>query len=150
MKGFTEALKTDCEINAPHVKVALVMPGHVGTSIAHNSRSILGKPPPSEMGAEDLAPVRDQMKRMGMPADGVTDDQIRQAIHQRMEGFRDNAPMTAAQAANVILDGVREEKWRILVGKDAELLDKMVREEPESAYDASFMQRFTQGGNFNF
>ena len=150
VKGFTEALLTDCAINAPHVKVALVMPGHVGTSITHNSRDILGKPAPSEMGAEDLEVVRRQMSRMGLPTDGVSDDQIRQAIHQRMDGFRDNAPMTAAEAATVILDGVRAEKWRILVGKDAERLDSMVRDEPESAYDPAFIRRFMEGGNFDF
>ncbi len=33
--------------------------------------------------------------------------------------FRDNAPMSAAQAATIILDGVRADTWRILVGDDA-------------------------------
>ncbi len=150
VKGFTEALLTDCKINAPHVKVSLVMPGHIGTSITHNTRDILGKPPVAEMGAEDLDDVRAQMKRMGLPADGISDDQIRDAIHQRMEGFRDDAPMTAAEAATVILDGVRAEEWRILVGKDAEALDRMVREDPESAYQPEFMQRLLQAGIFDF
>ena len=49
--------------------------------------------------------------------------------------------MTAAQAATVILDGVREERWRILVGADAEVLDRMVRDAPEEAYETSFMER---------
>jgi NAD(P)-dependent dehydrogenase (short-subunit alcohol dehydrogenase family) len=40
-------------------------------------------------------------------------------IQLRAEMFRDQAPMSAAQAAQVILDGVREERWRILVGEDA-------------------------------
>ena len=56
--------------------------------------------------------------------------------------FRDAAPMTAAEAARVILDGVREERWRILVGHDAGVLDGMVRETPEEAYEPSFMERF--------
>ena len=58
--------------------------------------------------------------------------------------FRDDAPMTASEAATVILDGVREERWRILVGKDADVLDRMVRETPEEAYDQSFMDRLVQ------
>jgi hypothetical protein len=49
--------------------------------------------------------------------------------------FRDQAPMTAAEAAAVILDGVREERWRILVGEDAHDLDEAVRADPEAAYD---------------
>ena len=34
VKGFTEALVSDLRATAPHVKVSVVMPGHIGTSIA--------------------------------------------------------------------------------------------------------------------
>ncbi|MFM9227002.1 MAG: SDR family NAD(P)-dependent oxidoreductase, partial [Actinomycetota bacterium] len=37
VKGFTEALSTDLRVNAPHVSAVLVMPGHIGTSIALNT-----------------------------------------------------------------------------------------------------------------
>jgi NAD(P)-dependent dehydrogenase (short-subunit alcohol dehydrogenase family) len=30
VKGFSEALINDLRVNAPHVKVAVVMPGHIG------------------------------------------------------------------------------------------------------------------------
>ena len=33
VKGFSEALITDLKLNAPHIKVSVVMPGHIGTSI---------------------------------------------------------------------------------------------------------------------
>ena len=148
VKGFTEALIADCRINAPHVKVSLVMPGHIGTSIAHNSRDILGKPAVAEMAGEDLEQVREQMTRMGIASDGFTDDQIRDMIQERMKQFRENAPMSASEAAKVILDGVREERWRILVGKDAEALDEMVREDPEGAYAPDFIQRLMERGHF--
>jgi hypothetical protein len=49
--------------------------------------------------------------------------------------FRDKAPLSAAGAATIILDGVRSGSWRILVGKDAKMLDEKVREKPEAAYD---------------
>jgi hypothetical protein len=49
--------------------------------------------------------------------------------------FRDKAPLSAAQAATIILDGVRSGAWRILVGEDAEKIDAAVRAKPESAYD---------------
>jgi hypothetical protein len=52
--------------------------------------------------------------------------------------FHDLAPMTAAEAATVILDGVRADKWRILVGDDAHRLDEAVRANPEGAYEANF------------
>ena len=44
------------------------------------------------------------------------------------------APLTAADAAKIILDGVRAGKWRILVGEDAKKLDELVRSDPESVY----------------
>ncbi len=43
--------------------------------------------------------------------------------------------MTAAEAATVILDAVRENRWRVLVGADAHALDEAVRADPERAYD---------------
>jgi hypothetical protein len=48
--------------------------------------------------------------------------------------FRDNAPVSAAEAATVILDGVKAGAWRILVGDDAHQLDAAVRADPLAAY----------------
>jgi len=143
VKGFTEALVNDFRLNAPHLKVSLVMPGHIGTDIVINSGKILGRDP-KEMSDDQLAETRDRLARQGFPVQGATDDQLRQALVMIGEGFRSNAPMTAAEAAKVILDGVREERWRILVGKDAAILDQLVRETPEEAYEPSFMERFTK------
>jgi NAD(P)-dependent dehydrogenase (short-subunit alcohol dehydrogenase family) len=140
VKGFTEALINDFRMNAPHLKVSLVMPGHIGTSIVINSARILGHDP-KEMSDDQLVEARDRIERMGFPLGGATNDQIRQVLQLVGESFRDQAPTTAAQAAKVILDGVREERWRILVGDDAAALDRLVRETPEEAYEVSFMQR---------
>ncbi|MED5260882.1 MAG: SDR family NAD(P)-dependent oxidoreductase [Myxococcota bacterium] len=140
VKGFTEALVTDLRMNAPHVKVSVVMPGHIGTSIVFNSGRILGNDI-KEMSDEQVEEFRERLIRMGMPVQNATNDQIRQAVIQRAEDFRDKAPMTASEASAIILDGVREERWRILVGKDAEALDRLVREAPEEAYETSFMER---------
>ena len=149
VKGFTEALINDLRVNAPHVKVSLVMPGHVGTSIVINTAAVLGKPSPKEMTAEDLVPVRDRMARMGLPRDGLSDDQLRAILQQVGESFRDLAPLSAAGAATIILDGVREDRWRILVGEDAQELDRMVRADPEHAYDRAFLDAFRAKGFFN-
>jgi hypothetical protein len=78
------------------------------------------------------------MARQGMPTEGVSDEQLKTAMQQRADDFRDNAPLTSAQAATIILDGVRNEEWRILVGEDARVLDQRVRERPKEAYDLSF------------
>ena len=78
---------------------------------------------------------------LGVDVDGLTDEQLDAAIRQREQEFRDNAPLTAAQAAEIILDGVRHERWRILVGQDAQVLDRLVRDNPEGAYEPEFMDK---------
>ena len=141
VKGFTEALLTDLRVNAPHVKAAVVMPGHIGTSIGINSRIILGKPAIADMSAAELAETRARMARQGMASESMSDEQLKAAMQQRTDDFRDKAPLTPAQAATIILDGVRNEEWRILVGEDARAIDQRVRERPEEAYDPSFFSR---------
>ncbi len=148
VKGFTEALITDLRLHAPHVKVSLVMPGHVGTPIVMNSAAVLGRPSPKEMTAEDLQPVRDQMAHQGIPRDSLNDDQLRAVLQRIGEDFRDKAPLSAAAAATIILDGVRSGTWRILVGEDAKALDRMVRAAPEEAYEPDFMTRLRAKGLF--
>jgi NAD(P)-dependent dehydrogenase (short-subunit alcohol dehydrogenase family) len=125
VKGFTEALMEDFRVNAPHVKVAVVMPGHIGTDIVLNSRELLGV---------DLDEARTQMARRGVETDGFSDDDIVNLMKMFGEMFRDNAPVSAEQAATIILDGVRAGKWRILVGEDAHALDEAVRTDPENVY----------------
>ena len=140
VKGFTEALVNDFKLNAPHVGVSLVMPGHVGTSIVINSGRILGMDP-KEMNDEELEKVRERLLNMGLPVENVPNEMIRMGMIQRGNDFRDKAPLTAADAATIILDGVRSRKWRVLVVQDAEILDRMVRETPEEAYIEEFMER---------
>lgn len=133
VKGFSEALLEDFRLNAPHVKVAVVMPGHIGTDIVTNSRRAHGSDP-DNMTADELEQVRAEIARRGLPAEGVSDDDLRNFMKMLAEGFRDNAPVSAAQAATIILDGVRAGAWRILVGDDAHALDAAVRADPAGIY----------------
>ena len=58
-----------------------------------------------------------------------------------------DAPTSAAEAATIILDGVKADHLRILVGRDAHLIDNMVRADPDHAYDEDFYERFaTEAG----
>jgi len=148
VKGFSEALITDLRVNAPHVKVAVVMPGHIGTSIVMNTAKVLGKGDALHMAQSDVATVRQLLGRRGLPVESMSDDDIRTAIHNLAIAFRDNAPVSAAQAATIILDGVRTDRWRILVGDDAHALDRMVRESPETAYEQSFADALHAQGFF--
>jgi NAD(P)-dependent dehydrogenase (short-subunit alcohol dehydrogenase family) len=115
VKGFSEALIEDLRVNAPNVRVVLVMPGHVATNIVANSMMAFGVP----------------------EADAAAANQ----------GFFDSAPLSAAGAAAVILDGVRSGAWRILVGEDAHRLDQYVRACPEDAYDYEKLAKATSGAD---
>ena len=145
VKGFTEALITDFRLNAPHLRASVVMPGHIGTSIVMNSGRYHGRNL-KDLTEEQVAQIREQLARQGIDASGASDEDIRQGAQAQAELFRDAAPMSAAEAATVILDGVRNDRWRILVGSDAELLDRLVREIPEEAYQPTFTQRLRGAG----
>jgi NAD(P)-dependent dehydrogenase (short-subunit alcohol dehydrogenase family) len=145
VKGFTEALITDLRLNAPHVQCSVVMPGHIGTSIALNTGPILGYGDNLHLPADKLAGVRARMVKAGAPVADLPDDALRQMLHQRAIDFRDKAPTSADQAAAIILAGVSANRWRILVGEDAERLDRMVRSDPESAYEGSFANAWRDG-----
>ena len=54
MRGFSEALIEDLRAHAPHVRVAVVMPGHVGTDIVANSLRARGLPEPARMSDAQL------------------------------------------------------------------------------------------------
>lgn len=132
VKGFSEALIEDLRLNAPHVKVSVVMPGHIGTDIVTNSRKVHGG---DALDADAIASARADMAKRGVPVDTMDDEAVASMIDMVAQMFRDTAPMTAAQAATVILDGVRAGTWRILVGDDAKRLDEQVRANPEGAYE---------------
>ena len=115
VKGFTEALITDLRLNAPHVKASVVMPGHIGTQIALNTLREFGNDSAVGGGNEEY-----------------------EAAKARGEHFRDNAITSAEDAARIILDGVRADDWRILIGPDAEAIDEAVRKTPKAAYEGDF------------
>jgi NAD(P)-dependent dehydrogenase (short-subunit alcohol dehydrogenase family) len=148
VKGFTEGLINDLRLNAPHIKCSVVMPGHIGTSIFENTRKVLTGHGFADMTAQELADARRSMKSMGMPAEAMTDEQIGQMMREMARQFEENAPTTAAQAATIILNGVRNEQWRILIGKDAETMDQLVREAPEQAYEQLFIDRLRAAGHW--
>jgi hypothetical protein len=142
VKGFTEALIADLKINAPHVKCSVVMPGHIGTSITANSRKIQSGGEAEDFGPTQIAQARARIASMGREVSQLSDEDIRKLVAERDRRFREEAPTSAAQAAAIILDGVKAERWRILVGPDAHIIDEMVRKSPEQAYDTDFFDDF--------
>ena len=131
VKGFSEALVEDLRSNAPQVRVAVVMPGHVGTDIVANTLRAHGLPEPDRMSDAQI----NELIPPEMAPEGASPDDLRRLLAQANADFRDKAPTSAAEAAAIILDGVRSGAWRILVGEDARKLDAAVRARPEAAYD---------------
>jgi NAD(P)-dependent dehydrogenase (short-subunit alcohol dehydrogenase family) len=143
VKGFTEALINDLKLNAPHIKCSVVMPGHIGTSIISNSRKVQSGSESDRLNADELAATRLRLTAAGIEGAATMSDADVQAVaDERARSFREDAPMTAAAAAKVILDGVKAGRWRILVGDDAHRLDERVRQTPERAYEPEFYQSF--------
>jgi NAD(P)-dependent dehydrogenase (short-subunit alcohol dehydrogenase family) len=150
IRGFTEALIEDLRTNAPQVRVAVVMPGHVGTDIIANSWRAHGQGKPEEMSdaqLEELVPASARARLIDagvLPAAASADD-VRRLLAQMATDFREKAQLTAADAATLILDGVRSGAWRILVGKDAETFDAAIRADPDAAYDYPKLAKVAAG-----
>jgi NAD(P)-dependent dehydrogenase (short-subunit alcohol dehydrogenase family) len=144
VKGFTEALINDLRLNAPHIKCSVVMPGHIGTSIVSNSRKIQSGSESESLSADELLATRQRLQGRGIDTAPMSDQDVQQLALDRARTFREEAPTSAAAAAKIILDGVKAERWRILVGDDAHELDARVRQAPERVYDAEFYQSFVK------
>jgi short-subunit dehydrogenase len=93
VRGFTEALREELDIERSCVGVTCVHPGGVKTAIARNSR----------------------MGDMGSMAPGSKEEIA--------ELFERIARSTPKQAASAILQGVRKNRRRVLIGADAAALD---------------------------
>ena len=138
VKGFTEALMVDLALHAPHVSAHVVMPGHIGTSIALNSLTAHGV---------DIPLIRKNMAARGVDLDAFSDEQVEAMLNDRNTRFRDDAPTNASQAAEIILSDVLAGRWRILVGDDAYAIDQAVRNDPEDAYTEAFIERIRDQGH---
>jgi NAD(P)-dependent dehydrogenase (short-subunit alcohol dehydrogenase family) len=139
IKGFSEALIEDLRTNAPQVRVVVVMPGMVNTGIAENSRRALGLPEWEQLSDAELLELIPEVGRAvlvatGLLAEDFSADDLRRAIPRLKDEFEGKG-FTAAQAATIILDGVRSGAWRILVGEEAKMLDEQVRANPEAPFD---------------
>lgn len=102
VRGFTEALRMELEIEGSTVGASCVHPGGVDTNIVRKGRF-------GETGELDMDP------------------------EETIETFEEEvARTTPEEAARTILDGVRRDKGRILVGADAMIVDVAQRLAPGS------------------
>src|SRR5580704_5192148 len=73
VRGFSEALSEDLRSHAPHVRVALVIPGHVGTDILPNTRRVHGLPGPEDLSDTQMADARIFLTEAGLLNEGASD-----------------------------------------------------------------------------
>src|SRR5258705_9975805 len=118
------------------------MPGNICASIFANTIKTESVSKSKRLSETEIAVTRQRLNGMGIDTAPMSDEDIQTIAADRARTFREEAPMTAAAAATVILDGVKAGRWRILVGDDAHRLDERVRQTPERAYDAEFYQSF--------
>ena len=97
VKGFTESLREELDIEGGCVSATCIHPGGVKTNIARNSR--MGEMGSMSIGGQDE--VADLFDRIAMS--------------------------TPEQAANAILRGVQKNQRRVLIGADAVLMDATQR-----------------------
>ena len=135
VRGFTEALIEDLRTNAPQVRVAVVLPGSVGTDILANTRRAHAMPGPEDLSDAQTEKIMDFLVRAKLVGRDAPPEEVRKTLVQLEKAGKDRALLSAAEAATIILDGVRSGAWRILVGKDVAFVDERVRSRPESAYD---------------
>jgi len=106
VRGLAESLLMETYVKAPHVHVTCVHPGGIQTSIAKNS---LEKGYAHQTSPEISSKVAST--------------------------FLEGADLSSDEAADWILNGVRRNDTRILVGYDAMCLDAMSRMDPHKSYD---------------
>lgn len=98
VRGFTEALRVECEITNSPVSATCIHPGGIKTNIAKASK------------------VHDSMRTLGI-------DDLEAASKRFEKAFR----VSADDAAEIILRGVAKNARRVLVGVDAHLIDLVQR-----------------------
>lgn len=96
VRGFSECLRQELELEGSHVSVTCVHPGGIDTNIARAAR--FGS------GAARMT-TRDEMT----------------------QEFAKMARTSPSRAAEIIVDAVRGQRRRVLVGLDARVIDKMQR-----------------------
>ena len=95
--GFTNCLEQ--ELKNTNVTVSSIHPGHIGTNIVHNVKTI-GRAPVMDRSEEEISAIGHHFKDTGL------------------------AP---SEAAKIIIDGLQQKKRKICVGRDAVWADRFNR-----------------------
>ena len=91
VKGFTEALITDLQVHAPHIRCSVVMPGHIGTSIMANSRKIQSGNESRNIERDRDCNARERASAAGIDVASMSDLDIQNMVIERARRFLDEA-----------------------------------------------------------
>lgn len=116
VRGYTETLRMELEMEGAPVSVSCVHPGGVATQIASSGR-------------------------VDAAIEGLTGASIDAHKRRSEKAIQTTTPTKAAQ---IILKGVQRDARRILVGPDAKLLDKFARV-LGAGYQALILKRYPRG-----
>ena len=116
VRGYTETLRMELEMEGAPVSVSFVHPGGVATQIASSGR-------------------------VDAAIEGLTGASIDAHKRRSEKAIQTTTPTKAAQ---IILKGVQRDARRILVGPDAKLLDKFARV-LGAGYQALILKRYPRG-----
>ena len=144
VRGFTESLIHDFRFNAPHLKASVVFPGTIGTDIVANSAQVLGHNPPADWSEEEIGLARRRWEIAGadVPAN-MSNEDARKRGEEEIDFLRE-VGVPPEEAAQHILERVKEGAWRIIVGPDCETMDELVRSDPDRSYDEDFVLRWRE------
>jgi short-subunit dehydrogenase len=115
VRGFTEALRQELDLTGGAVSCTCVHPGGIKTNIARDSR------------------VSDNIKGVLVKDAGTA-----------TRDFEKMFITTPAQAARVIMNGVKKNRRRVLIGPDARAIDVMARLLP-TAYQRITVRQVRRG-----
>eukprot|EP01064_Diplonema_japonicum_P002884 TRINITY_DN11875_c0_g1_i1.p1 TRINITY_DN11875_c0_g1~~TRINITY_DN11875_c0_g1_i1.p1 ORF type:complete len:389 (+),score=109.55 TRINITY_DN11875_c0_g1_i1:55-1167(+) len=136
VRGFTESLMVELATSNPNIVVTCVHPGHVGTDILSSSTIADRIDPNSDAAKQNRSRVCALLRVAGMKFDETTTDAELRVLAGKL--FKERAPVTAPEAANIILTGVAKNSTRILVGADAVFFDFWTRLCPRLVYTKPF------------
>mmetsp|Transcript_11088 Transcript_11088/g.12691 ORF Transcript_11088/g.12691 Transcript_11088/m.12691 type:complete len:357 (-) Transcript_11088:288-1358(-) len=131
VKGFTEALLHDSYQNFPHVGIASVHPGHIGTDIALNQDY-------KDMNKKETDLYRKLLSMnpdIGERANNMSPEEIGKLVGERFRG----GGLSAKDAATDIINGMRSGSTRMLIGEDAYVIDVLARLFPRAIYNDAFI-----------
>jgi short-subunit dehydrogenase len=115
VRRFTEVLRLD--LRHTHIGVSGVFPGGIKTNIARNA---------VRLAREYLEEHPDLAAQMAPRLDDVD---------ARVAAFEAYAGTSAEDAAKMNAAGIKQNKWRILIGQDAVGMDELQRTHPEDCHD---------------